>query len=205
MSRAICSKCHRPQKVCICDFIQPIDNQVEIGILQHPTETKQIKGTAIIATNSLQCCRYWIGESVTELPGLVDWLNDGKQVFLLYPKTEDSHLFIKVQDVDVLKNQDKGIFKILILDGTWRKTFKMMQLNPELQELNRVALIPNELSNYKIRKQKNEQSLSTVEAVYELLTQLEGAESNGDKFKPLLTAFEKMQQQQLTFRQQKEK
>lgn len=205
MSRAICSKCHRPQKVCICDFIQPIDNQVEIGILQHPTETKQIKGTAIIATNSLQCCRYWIGESVTELPGLVDWLNDGKQVFLLYPKTEDSHPFIKVQDVDVLKNQDKATFKILILDGTWRKTFKMMQLNPELQKLNRVVLIPNELSKYKIRKQKNEQSLSTVEAVYELLTQLEGAEINGDKFKPLLTAFEKMQQQQLAFRQQKEK
>jgi len=200
MSRAICCHCHRPQKVCICDFIQPIDNQVEIGILQHPTETKQIKGTAIIAKNSLQCCQYWVGESLQELPGLVNWLNDGKQVYLLYPKTEDADSMVKVQGVDFLKSQDKAAFRILILDGTWRKTFKMMQLNPSLQKLDRVALIPSELSKYKIRKQKNEQSLSTVEAVYELLSQLEDSESE-DKFKPLLTAFENMQQQQLAFRQ----
>lgn len=198
MSRAICSHCLRPNKVCICDFIQRIDNPIEIGILQHPTEAKQIKGTAIIATCSLTRCRHWVGESVKTLPGLVEWLNESEPVYLLYPETEDSQALVTIHSIDEMKALRGSQFKLLVLDGTWRKTFKMMQLNPELNGLPRVALSPKSSSNYRIRKQKDEQSLSTVEAIYELLSQLEG-ESGAEKYGPLLGAFEKMQQQQLAF------
>lgn len=202
MSRAVCTHCLRPQKVCICDFIQPIDNLIEIGILQHPTEAKLIKGTAIIAISCLKRCKHWVGESLTELPDLVAWLNDCKPVLLLYPETEDSNHLVKIQSIEEIKSLSTASFKILILDGTWRKTFKMVQLNPELNRLPRLALSPKKTSNYRIRKQKDEQSLSTVEAIYELLLQLEGnigVDAGLDKFEPLLTAFEKMQQQQLAF------
>ena len=73
-----------------------------------------------------------------------------------------------------------------------------MQLNPDLQTLNRVLIMPTEQSKYRIRKQKDSQSLSTIEAIYELLSQLE---NSNEKFKPLLNAFEKMQNQQLVFRE----
>jgi len=196
MSRVICPNCSRPQKVCICNFIESIDNRVEIAILQHPAEVKQIKGTAIIAQLALTHCKTWVGEQLSELPGLVTWLTENKNVFLLYPEIDKQVKECQVFDVGQIEHSHD--VKVLILDGTWRKTFKMMQLNPELQALNRVSLTPTEQSKYRIRKQKDSHSLSTVEAIYELLSQLE---NSAGKFKPLLSAFEKVQNQQLVFRE----
>ena len=198
MSRVICLNCGRPEKVCICHFIEPIDNRVEIAILQHPTEVKQIKGSAIIAQLALMHCKTWVGEQLSELPGLVAWLANNKNVFLLYPEIDNQAENGEVFDVGQIHHENLHDVKVLILDGTWRKTFKMMQLNPELQALNRVSLRPTKDSKYRIRKQKDSQSLSTIEAIYELLSQLE---NSNEKFKPLLNAFEKMQNQQLVFRE----
>lgn len=201
MSRNVCSQCHRPQKTCICEFIQPIDNYIEIGILQHPTEVKQTKGTAIIANLALNRSQIWVGELISELPGLVDWLNDDNPIYLLYPKIDNQSENYQSWSIDDVKVKTPQHIKILILDGTWRKTFKMMQLNPELRALPRIELKPEFESQYKVRKQKDSGSLSTVEAVYELLSQLE---NDAEKFQPLLDAFNKMQQQQLAFSKKSE-
>jgi len=197
MARKVCSKCHRPEKVCICDFITLIDNCVEIGIFQHPTEVGQIKGTAIIAELALKKSKRWVGETLDDAPELQQWLKSGNKVFLLYPPTEEQQAEVNaVNDLHHMYQQQVP-FKILVLDGTWRKTYKMMQLNPELMTLPRVTLNPETPSKYKVRKQKNEQSLSTVEAVVELLCEIE---SDRDKYQPVLAAFEQVQKQQLAFR-----
>jgi len=197
MSRNVCQQCQRPEKVCICEFIEPILNTVEIGILQHPTEAKQIKGSALIAKLSLSHCSLWVGESLDDLPGLVNWLQSGERVFLLYPEIENQKESYRVHTIDTLRKLNNQSIKILVLDGTWRKTYKIMQLNTELRGLDRIALNPINQSQYKVRKQKDSQSLATVEAIYELLAQLE---NNAEKNQPLLTAFEAMQNQQLAFR-----
>ncbi len=199
MSRVICPQCRRAQKVCICDFISPIDNRIELGILQHPTETQQVKGTAIIAELAFQHCQLWVGESLTELPELRAWLTDGVPVRLLYPKIEGQPESYQAYSIDEVRQdlQAGRECKILVLDGTWRKTYKMMQLNPELRALDRVELAPGNPSDYKVRKQKDAQSLSTIEALVELFAQIE---NDADKFQPALDAFECMQQQQLAFR-----
>lgn len=197
MSRPVCSKCARPQKVCICPFIKAIANQVELGILQHPSESKQIKGTAIIAELSLQNSHLWVGESLSDLPGLVDWLNDGSHILLLYPPVEGQIEPYKTISVESMVDTKLDRVKLLVIDGTWRKTFKMMQLNGPLRALDRIELQPSKLSTYQVRKQKNASSLSTIEAIYEVMSQLE---DDSEKFQPLLDAFEAMQQQQLAFR-----
>jgi DTW domain-containing protein YfiP len=197
MARAVCRKCHRPEKVCICDFISPVENRVEIGILQHPTEAKQIKGTAILAALSLQKAKLWVSESVEEVSDLLAWLNNHKQTYLLYPPTEEQNSSTQVHRTEQLKAIPAEDYQVLVLDGTWRKTFKMLQLNQQLADLSRVVLEPETESKYIVRKQKDQNSLSTVEAVAELLSRLE---SDAEKFQPLLQAFESMQQQQMAFR-----
>ena len=199
MSRNVCQHCLRPDKVCICGFIKPINNNIEIGILQHPSEVKQIKGTAIIAQLSLCKVSYWIGESLDDLPGLVNWLDQDEKVYLLYPDIEnqtEAYYSYSIKELTQSAMSKQGI-KILVLDGTWRKTYKMMQLNSALRQLDRIELNPMNESQYKIRKQKDQQSLATIEAIYELLAQLE---NNPTKFQPLLDAFESIQNQQLAFR-----
>ena len=198
MSRSICPVCERPFKVCLCQWVESISNQVELGILQHPTEVSQIKGSAKIVQLAFKNCQTWIAEEIEQLESFKDWLNEGKAVFLLYPAIENQ--IESFESFDIPQIQSKFLLediKVLILDGTWRKTHKMMMLSSTLRGLNRISLVPKTSSNYLIRKQKNADSLSTVEAVYETYVQLERDE---EKYQPLLRAFESMQAQQLAFR-----
>ena len=207
--RAVCPTCQRPEKVCLCQWIQPVANRVEVGILQHPNEVAQIKGTAKIAELSLQNCRVWVGEDFTDEATLHSWLASG-EVFLLYPEIEAlkqvsgvssdflGDLSYQVEAVRAGYSIEK--IKLLILDGTWRKTHKMMMQNSFLHGLKRLQLNPQTPSAYKIRKQRDAGSLSTVEAIYLALSQLELSEPEAGKFEPLLEAFEKMVAQQLAFR-----
>ncbi len=197
MSRPICPTCQRPTKVCLCEFIENIDNQVEVGILQHPSEVDLVKGTAKIAQLSLNHCQTWCGEELQDLPGLVDWLAGDKPVFLLYPAIEgqpepfEFHDVAQIRDLYSVKE-----IKLLILDGTWRKTYRMMMLNSVLRGMDRVSLQPSTPSAYRIRKQKSASSLSTIEALYEALSQLE---DDPVRYQPLLNTFESKQQQQAAF------
>jgi len=198
MSRVICQVCQRPEKVCLCPWIKSIENRIELGILQHPTEVSQIKGTAKIAQLSLQDCCTWVLEDVDSSESFQAWLNNGEKVFLLYPGIDNQVEPFESFGVERLRSEypiEK--VKFLVLDGTWRKTHKMMMLSSQLRGLNRITLTPTKGSNYQIRKQKNQQSLSTVEALFELYSQ---AENDVDKYQSLLNAFESMQNQQLVYR-----
>lgn len=199
MARALCPLCKRHQNVCVCAFITPVDNSVEIGILQHPQECRQVKGSALIAQLSLTHCQTWVGEDFNAESELLKWLASG-EVFLLYPPEEGSEaLYLSAEE---LKNQSQQAgcrqpLKILVIDATWKKSYKMLQLNPWLRQLRRLAIAPDSPSIYRIRKQKSSGCLSTLEAIYSVLSQLE---DETEKFRPLLQAFDAMNQQQLAFR-----
>ncbi len=197
MPRAICSTCNRALKVCLCQWITPIENRVMLGILQHPSEVAQVKGTAKIAALSFQNVAVWVGESLDDLPELQAWLQESFPVFLLYPEIDGQVEPCDMFEIDEIIQQFKlEEIKVLVLDGTWRKTHKMMRLNSALRSLNRVVLLPTEPSNYRIRKQKCASCLSTIEAIYELYSRLE---RNTQRYQPLLRAFDAMQTQQLDF------
>ncbi|NGZ93184.1 DTW domain-containing protein [Vibrio aestuarianus subsp. cardii] len=78
--------------------------------------------------------------------------------------------------------------RIILLDGTWKKAYKMWQLSGNLHALPSVHLPKDLVGNYRIRKAPSENSLSTVEAGYHILSLLEPTRN----FQPLMTAFEQM-------------
>jgi DTW domain-containing protein YfiP len=187
MSRAFCPTCQRPLRVCLCPAIESVENRVEIGLLQHPTEASQIKGTAVIARLSLTRCRYWCAETLEEAPGLLEWLQHD-ELFVLYPDTpETTGTMAQCWSVEQVRARyPASTLRVLVIDGTWRKAHKMMMLNPALQHIKRIALQPAAPSDYRIRKQKGD-----------TLVQLEGEVG---RFQPLMGAFEWMVRQQLEFR-----
>ncbi|HTN64654.1 MAG TPA: DTW domain-containing protein, partial [Burkholderiaceae bacterium] len=60
--RTMCRRCLRPQSACICDWITPLVNQVEVLILQHPQEASQAKGSARLLHLSLARSQLHTGE-----------------------------------------------------------------------------------------------------------------------------------------------
>jgi DTW domain-containing protein YfiP len=59
----------------------------------------------------------------------------------------------------------RPIETLLFLDGTWRKALKLWMLNPWLWDIPAYRINPIEPSHYEIRKTKQPNSLSTLEAV----------------------------------------
>lgn len=87
-----------------------------------------------------------------------------------------------------------GRCRLVVLDGTWRKSRKMLHRNPLLVALPRLSLPDPAPSRYQIRKAHRPQQLSTLEAARHALVHLEG---NAEGFEPLLHAFTEFVARQL--------
>lgn len=181
MSR-YCSQCGKARKACICDSIVALDSQVELIILQHPTEEHRPMGTARILSLSLVNSRLLVGEDFRQHGELNQLLAEPDvEHFVLYPSD------VSLSAADVALPIEKKI-RIILLDGTWKKAFKMWQLNTQLHHLPCLHLPENLKGNYRIRKAPNENALSTVEAGFHVLSMMQPEKD----FSPLLDAFEAM-------------
>lgn len=92
--------------------------------------------------------------------------------------------------------EQKRRYRLIVLDGTWRKSRKMLARNPLLQRLPRLALHNPPTSHYTIRKAHRLDQLSTFEASCLGLMQLE---NDIAKYQPLLSAFEGFISQQQSY------
>jgi DTW domain-containing protein YfiP len=193
-SRLHCAACLRPQRGCICHWITPVAHQVEVLILQHPLEADNPKGTARLLQLSLARSRLLVGEvfdaGAWQPPGIT------RHNILLYPDLpSDRGAGLPLPPApapDVL--DDPSQLRLIVLDGTWRKSRKLLYLNPPLQQLPRLSLHDLPASNYRIRRAHRPDQLSTLEAVCAALAQLEG---DTVQLLPLLDAFDGFVAQQL--------
>ena len=196
--RLACATCLRPQSACICRWVVPVAHPVEVLILQHPLEVSNPKGSARLLHLSLPHSRLVTGE-VFDLPALLAEAGGPKQAILLYPDTpQDQAPDLVAPPVllpALLQNPDR--LRLVVLDGTWRKSRKMLYANPALQQLPRLALQDMPASHYLIRKAHRPDQLSTLEATCAALARLHG----GTKpFEPLLAAFDGFVAQQTAYK-----
>lgn len=154
-----------------------VDNQVAVLILQHPLETAEAKGSARLLQLGLRDCVTLVGEQF-EAQQLKQALYEGaRQPVLLYPDAGPA-----------LPAVAPAALRLVVLDATWRKSRKLLLLNPLLAGLPRVQLDAVPASRYAIRKAHAPHQLSTLEASCLALAQLEGRPT---AYGPLLDGFER--------------
>lgn len=198
----------RPQSTCICQWMTPTAHEAEVVVLQHPLEVANAKGSARLLCLSLQHSRLVTGEvfAAQEMQALLTAplqpqaaAQRPKHAILLYPDTpQDQALGLSVPPVLASAwLRDPSQLRLIVLDGTWRKSRKMLYQNPLLQQLPRLSLRDMPASNYLIRKAHRPDQLSTLEATCAALMQLEGCIA---QFQPLLSAFDGFVAQQLGYR-----
>ena len=191
-----CATCLRPQSTCLCRWVTLTQHRVEVLILQHPMEVMQAKGSARLLHLSLPGSRLLIGEVFGATLDVA--LQGPRRNLLLYPPTHcdlPAGLPGPALDATWLSSPDQ--VRLVVLDGTWRKSRKMLSLNPQLQLLRRLSLTALPVSRYLIRKAHEAHQLSTLEATCAALAQLEG---KGVAMQPLLDAFDGFVSQQLARR-----
>lgn len=216
MSRIFCSHCQRPETACICRFTTPVSNDVHVVVLQHPSEIKQTKGTIALLAQSLKSCQVIVGEdfsSNAEFQHVLEEFN----ALLLYPgdnaKTLDQMFFIK-QHIEIKQEacgtqRSKKPVCLVIIDGTWKKSYRMFMISNNLQTLPQVCL-PQSLANagqYHIRKVAKKNALSSLEAACYALALFESQHDiskvtpkTAGKYQVLLNKFDAFNQFQLSFR-----
>ncbi|TDY34650.1 tRNA-uridine aminocarboxypropyltransferase [Janthinobacterium sp. 75] len=194
--RARCPSCLRAETSCICRWITPVAHAVDVLILQHPLEVHNAKGSARLLHLSLPNSRMLTGEQFA--PDTLAALLADKHTVLLYPDTPgDRSLGIAPPPaLDPATLLDPARLQLVVLDATWRKSRKMLYLNPRLQQLPRLPLRDTPASHYLIRKAHAPDQLSTLEATCYALMQLE---QDAPRFVPLITAFDGFVAQQLSY------
>lgn len=182
--RPDCANCLRPKITCICHLVSAVNTDIEILILQHPLEVTETKGTARLLHLSLPGSHIQVDEVFEE-----NIFSSSKNSILLYPTTPEDHslgITPPPESAPVLLKDLKKI-RLIIIDGTWRKSRKILLRNPYLQTLPRLVLQDLPVGQYTVRKARKPHQLSTLEAACAALAQLE---ADAEKFEPIMQVFQ---------------
>jgi DTW domain-containing protein YfiP len=183
-NRKYCIECNKAQSACICSFVENVENLIPITILRHSSEKGKEKATADLISKSLSNCRIIDGETFK-----ADEVLMSEHINLLVYPNNDSEVIVNNS------SHDHKNIHLIFIDGTWKKAYKIYQVNSFLHELKSVELELQTESPYsEIRKQRKH-GLSTYEAVYETLAIYEPAirnsnlEENFNSFLQFLKSF----------------
>jgi DTW domain-containing protein YfiP len=179
--RPHCDRCALPSRTCVCALAARVGNQVDVLVLQHPDEAREAKGSVRLMRLSLARCRVVVGD-VFGPQDLIDLLGgDVSDVALLYPSDT-----VPRTSVDLPAARPR---RLVVLDGTWRKSLRMLRANPLLQTLQRWSIAPSAPARYAaLRKARSTTQLSTLEATCAALADIEDAPG---RYAPLLAAFDR--------------
>jgi DTW domain-containing protein YfiP len=202
--RPQCARCQRPARACICHCAQPIASAVQLLVLQHPLERGHAKNTARLLHLCLPGSRLEVGEVFAE-DDLQVWLHAPPasavglplHPILLYPQTPPDPQ-LPLQPAPPLPPtwlQQPERLRLVLIDGTWRKSRKMLYGNPALQRIPRLALQDVPPGGYRIRKAHAADQLSSFEAGALALAQLQGWSEDNPAWQQLQHSFEALMQQ----------
>lgn len=164
-ARAVCATCRRPEVVCYCRHVAVIPTRTRVVIFQHTRERDVAINTARIASLCLPNAEIRVGVRF-DGASLARALGDASRPpVLLYPGPSA---------IDVEARPPSGPVTLVVVDGTWWQAKKILRENPALAALPRYAFRPAAPSEYRIRREPQNDFVSTIEALAHVLGVLEG-------------------------------
>lgn len=144
-----CLRCWVLLRFCACDVLQPVPAKTPFLVVRHARESPKSTNSVRWACLVLPRCEVLDYRSRAEAASLaVTRPGD----CLLYPEESAAALSpIAVQ-------------RVIVLDGTWRQTRRMLRALPGLAELPRLA-VPPRPAGRRLRAAPKTEALSTLEAM----------------------------------------
>ena len=152
--RPICPNCEFLKIRCLCSHKSIIDNKTQLIILQHPNEQKHPLNTVKLMKMCFINILILTGE---------DFTND-EELNLIIEKNLNSIALVYPDQDCSSKKEMKDIKVLILLDGTWKKTYKIFSLSKNLHTLPRITFQENASSKYRIRSTSKKNAVSTLEA-----------------------------------------
>ena len=179
--RTRCYVCYRPADRCFCSSMVCVQNRTEVIILQDRRERFHPFNTARIARQSFA--------KSTIISDRLDVLQS-----LSFEHLTNPGLLYPAKDAMELGVDSPTPAELILLDGTWFHAKQMIRKVPALKRLPRYRLAPKNPGQYRIRREPNATTLSTIEAAVLALQVIEPDTLGLDQ---VLGAFHEMVEQQL--------
>ena len=179
-----CPRCHKPPALCVCDTVVPLDNRIQVLILQHPQEQDRALGTAGLTVLHFRDAILKVGLSWPSLTKILGRPTDPQRWAILYLGSAKAATLAPDREVVVLnrkgepeRDQDgllRDIEGVVLLDGNWSQAKALWWRNAWMLKCRRVILGPPRPSRYgKLRREPRRDGLSTIEAAAMLVSRLE--------------------------------
>nr|XP_023920450.1 DTW domain-containing protein 2-like [Quercus suber]POF00273.1 dtw domain-containing protein 2 [Quercus suber] len=130
--RPICSKCSRPNRVCLCETLpaQPIPTKTHIVIIQHPHEARHKLSTVPLLTKCLLNSTTVVTRRLRR--GLSPLLDQSPPAVYLFPPTPSSPAVTLSQSQPQPQNDNDDENAVLIVfDATWKHAREMVRASEE--------------------------------------------------------------------------
>ncbi|HET8541799.1 MAG TPA: tRNA-uridine aminocarboxypropyltransferase [Anaeromyxobacter sp.] len=173
--REICLRCLRPSAFCVCAALRPVASPTRVILLQHPREARLAICSAWLTRLALENAELHRGVRFEDHPRVAP-LARAPGTALLYPGPG------AVPAGDAAPPR-----ALVVIDGTWPQSERMLRDNPALAALPRIAVPQGAPSGYAgLRREPAPDRLSTIEAVALALGALERAP---ERYAPMVEAF----------------
>lgn len=176
--RPTCPRCLRPETFCVCAGLGPIPSRTRVVMLQHPREARLAICSARLTRVALENAELHRGVCFEDHPRVREVVATPGTA-LLFPGGTPAESAAAVPPP-----------LLVVIDATWLQAEKMLEANPALAALPRLAIAPGRPSGYgELRREPAEGHLSTIEAVALALGALE---RDPPRFEPMARAFHRM-------------
>jgi DTW domain-containing protein len=178
--------------VCYCAHLTSLPTKTRVVLLQHRRERDVGIGTARMASLCLPNAELHIGVRFDHSASILrEITNPERPAALLFPGKDA---------IDIVASPPKGVSTLVVIDGTWWQAKKVVKENPKIAALPRFSFMPNQPSEYRIRREPDDAYVSTIEALAYVLGILEGDPA---RFQALLTPFRAMVDTQIACEQRR--
>lgn len=171
-----CRVCHMNRPLCVCGLVAAARGELaeilrtRVIVVMHHRELKLTTNTAQLAAGALPDCEIRIRGDLARPMSSDGMTVEGRESLLLFPSEDAVELtpeFVAGLGRDVI---------LVVPDGSWRQARKVPTREPSVAGMKRVKLPPGGPSRYFLRREPNEWSVSTFEAIARALGVLEGPE-----------------------------
>jgi DTW domain-containing protein YfiP len=159
-----CPQCWLRTAFCICAEIPRVLTRTEVVVVRHEREGWKSTGTARVAVQALANAR------------LLEYADDGSatDAELREASLGAAVLFPDNDALAPTATLATPPSRLIVLDGTWRQTRRMLKRLPSLAAVPRLVLPPKADAPLRLRESDDPLGRSTLEAIADALHLLEG-------------------------------
>ncbi|MCE9608305.1 MAG: DTW domain-containing protein [Planctomycetia bacterium] len=162
-----CPGCEIRKALCFCAAIPRIELKIRVFVLMHTAEEVLTTNTARLTAKALVNSEIRIRGRKNERMSTVGLVEPKRTSLLLYPSPYAEEL-----SAEFVARLAEPV-NLIVPDGSWRQTQKMVRREEVFHDLRHVKLPPGPPTEYKLRIQPEEHGLCTLEAIARSLGILE--------------------------------